>query len=102
MTIENTSLTTVPQAITTASGTKVCSVIYFLNLDASTQKFNLWLVPNGSSVNNVNKIYANVSVTSEDTFVVDMERIILENGDAIWASATANSAVMSTINTFSQ
>jgi len=44
-----------------------------------------------------NIIYSNVAITASDTMVLDKEKMILNNGDALYANASANSVVVTTI-----
>lgn len=97
MSISNTTLTTTPTAVYTSSGSSVITLGYFCNIDTVTQYVNLYLVPNGDSAGVANIIYSNVAITHSDTMVLDKEKMILANGDALYANATANSVIVTTI-----
>ena len=102
-TITSTELTTTPAAIFTASGTNVISTMYFCNTNTTTAYgFSVWLVPNTGSVSNANMIYNNVNVVAKDTYVVDREKIVLSNGDAIYAYANINGNISATVSYFAQ
>jgi hypothetical protein len=101
-TITSTSLTTNPTAIFTSDGTNVVTTMYFCNVDTSAHMFSLWLVANGDNTTNINMIYNNVSVEASDTFVIDREKIVLSNGDAIFASTDENYMISATVSNFSQ
>ena len=59
---------------------------------------NEQLVPSGVAAAYANnQVYANYAVTSSDTLVVDKEKIILSNGDAIYANANANTSITTTV-----
>jgi hypothetical protein len=47
-------------------------------------------------------IYNNVTVVAKDTFVVDREKIVLSNGDAIYAYANLGGNISATISYFAQ
>lgn len=99
MAISNTVLTTVISNVYVSSGNTVVSVIYFCNTDSTAKTFNLYAVPSGTaSINGDVQIYANVQIQSKDTFVVDMEKIVLANGDTLRANASANSAITTTVS----
>lgn len=98
MAITNTVLNTIGSAIYTSSGTSVVSVMYFCNTDTSTQSFNLYAVPSGGGAFANTQIYKNVTVAAGDTFVADMEKLVLGNGDALAANASANSAITATVS----
>jgi len=102
-TITSTALTTSPTAIFTAEGTNVVTTMYFCNVDnSSSHMFSLWLVANGDNVTNINMIYNNVSVAASDTFVIDREKIVLSNGDAIFAYVDESNMMSATVSNFSQ
>lgn len=98
MAITNSTLTTTATAIYTSSGTTATTVMYFHNIDGSAQTFNLYVVPSGETLANVHKIYGSHSVNSGDTYVLDMEKIILSNGDALYANASVNSTIVTTLS----
>ena len=102
-TISSTALTTTPAAILTSTGTTVVSAMYFCNTNnTTTYDFSVWLVPNTGSTSNTNMIYNNVHVVAKDTYVVDREKIVLSNGDAIYAYANINGNISATISSFAQ
>ena len=102
-TISSASLTTNPTAIFTASGTNIISTMYFCNSNPNTAySFSMWLVPSGGSVSNTNMVYNNVTVVAKDTYVIDREKIVLSNGDAIYAYANINGNISATVSSLSQ
>ena len=101
MTISSFALTSTPSAIFTSTGISVISTAYFCNINrSSTQQFNVWLVQNGDVPSNVNLIYNNVAVTAGDTHIMDREKIVLDDGDSVYANCTAN--ISATLSTFAQ
>lgn len=98
MAISNTVLSTTGNVIYTNSGTSVVSVMYFCNNDASAQTFSLYAVPSGGTPTASTIIYKNVTVAAGDTFVVDMEKLVLDNGDALVATASANVTITATVS----
>ena len=103
-TITSSALTTTPTAVFTASGVNVISTMYFCNTNTTTAyAFSVWLVPSGTgTVANTTMIYNNVTVVAKDTFVVDREKIVLSNGDAIYAYANINGNISATVSYFAQ
>jgi len=97
MSIVNRTLTTSPYAVYTSSGQSVITLGYFCNTDSQTRYINLWLVPNGNNADVSNIIYSNVAIAKSDTMVLDKEKIILDNGDALYANATSAGVVVTTI-----
>jgi hypothetical protein len=99
MAISNTLLTTVASNIYVSSGNTVVSVMYFCNTDASARTLNLYAMPSGSLVaNSTVQIYNTVTVAAGDTLVVDMEKLVLSNGDILQANASANTAITATVS----
>jgi|694.fasta_scaffold22155_6 hypothetical protein len=99
MAISNTLLTTVVSNVYVSSGNTVVSVMYFCNTDATAKTFDLYAVPSGTTtINSDVQIYKSVQIQSNDTFVVDMEKIVLANGDTLRAAASANSAITATVS----
>lgn len=100
MAISNANLTTVASAVYTASGNIAVSTMYICNYSGSAITANVWMVPSGGSVTNLNKVYSTISIAANDTYVMDAERIVLGNGDTIQANVSANSSATFTLSTW--
>jgi hypothetical protein len=101
MTISSFALTVTPAAIFTSIGTSVVSVGYFCNIDPNgSQSFSLWLVQNGLDPGDDNIVYKDFPLTVGETLVIDREKIVLDNGDSVYANCSAN--ISATLSTFSQ
>jgi hypothetical protein len=99
MAISNTLLTTSTANVYVSSGNTVVSTMYFCNTDTGARNFDLYLIPSGSaSANATVQIYKNVQVASSDTYVMDMEKLVLGNGDMLRANASANTAITCTVS----
>jgi hypothetical protein len=99
MSITNTSLTISPANIYVSSGNTVVSVMYFCNTDASTRNLNVYLMPRGTATADAAvQIYKDVQIAAGDTLVVDMEKLVLSDGDMIQATASANVAITATVS----
>jgi hypothetical protein len=97
MAVSNTVLTTSPSAVYTSSGNTVVTLLYFCNTSGGTRTVNVYVVPSGGSATSSTQIYKNVSITASDTLIIDSEKIILENGDKIFADADSNTSVTTTV-----
>ena len=87
--------TTTGSAAFTASADTAVTVIYITNKSSSDGNVNIYVVPSydGSTAPTENyKIYNNLLIPAEDTYVVDTEKLILANGDAIFIAAPDSSA----------
>jgi hypothetical protein len=99
MALVNSTLGTSPGNIYISSGNTAISTMYFCNRSASTVTFNLYALSFGNSVAGVTSIiYSNLQLASNDTYVIDWEKLVLGNGDQLQANASAGSAVTATIS----
>jgi hypothetical protein len=97
MALTSNTLTIAPQAIYTSVGTNAVVVAYFCNTSQNPVTFSLHAVPTGGSAGAANIIYSNVNITAEDTYVMDTEKIILDDGDSLWATASVDNVIAVTI-----
>lgn len=98
MSIINTALTTTASNIYVSSGNSATTVIHFCNYTNNGATANVWVVPSGSTANSGTIIYSNVSLTAQNTLVVDTEKLILSNGDTIQANVSVNGSVTATVS----
>lgn len=98
--IQNTVLTTSASNIAVGSGTigTATSTIYFCNRTGTATTFNLYAVPAGGTAGADNIVYSNKSLAGNDTYIADLEKIYLGNGDTLQANANVNSAVVATVS----
>jgi len=101
MSIQSTALATTVGSIYTADGVdgNVVSVAYFCNRSVSTTSFTLHLVPDGESATANNVVYSNKTITAGDTYILELEKIILGNGDSLQASANTANAIVASVST---
>jgi hypothetical protein len=101
----STPLTNIASPIFTSIGTSsAVTVIYICNAGPNTVLFNLYAVSFGNVASYNNVIYHSVPLTSNDTYVLDTEKLIVDAGDSIWANLTvplmsSNIRVISTVST---
>lgn len=82
-----------------ANGQHALTTIIFCNTSASDDTtLNVYVVPLGSNANPATQIMKAVSIPAGETFVLDTERLILENGDAIYAQATVDQVITATVS----
>ena len=99
MAIQSTSLTLGQSNIYVSSGNTVVSVMYFCNQTASAANLNVWVVGAGSVAGGTssaaNLIYREVQIAAADSYVVDLEKLVLAGGDYIRANAggTVNATI---------
>lgn len=75
----------------TASGEVAVTVIYICNTSGSDGDVDVYLVPNGDIVGAQHLIYKNLIIRSNDTYIIDTEKLILGNGDKIYIAAPDSS-----------
>ena len=68
------------------------TVIYITNTTVSDGNVNVYVVPNGGTVGPEHKIYNNLLIRSQDTYIIDSEKLILENGAKIYIASPDSSA----------
>lgn len=97
MAFTSTLLTNVPAPIfTSVTGSSVITCVYLCNTGTQPTNFCVFAVPNGQTANMTRAIYYNVSLTANDTYVMDTEKLMLSPGDALFANLilpTANPSV---------
>lgn len=59
---------------------------------------NVWAVPNGETKGNAHQILRNLTIVASDTFVMDMEKLVLSDGDVIILQANIGDTVNSVIS----
>lgn len=101
MAIKNTYLasTSVTQVFSATNQTAITTAI-FCNVTTNTDvTVDVFAVPFGSAALPQTQIMKAVPLTGGDTFVLDTERLILEQNDTIWAQASTSNCVTVTIST---
>jgi hypothetical protein len=68
------------------------TVIYITNTTTSDGNVDVYVVPSGDSVGAQHKIYNNLLIRSKDTYIIDSEKLILENGAKIFIASPDSSA----------
>ena len=79
---------TATAAYNNTTGAEVAvTVIYICNTSATDGDVDVYLVPNGQSVGSQHLIYKNLIIRSNDTYIIDSEKLILGTGDKIYIAA---------------
>jgi V8-like Glu-specific endopeptidase len=76
----------------TASASTAITAMYITNKSSSDGNVDVYVVPSGETVSENFKIYNNILIPAEDTYVIHSEKLILENGDKIYIAAPDSSA----------
>jgi len=98
MAIVNATLALTNTDVFTASQETAVTLVYLCNTSASAITIQFHAVPNGDLVNDSNKIYHDLSIPAGDTYILEQERLILENGDKLTGSASTAAEVSVTVS----
>ena len=91
--------TTNSTTVYTSSGESGITTLILCNHHASTDAIvNVYVVPSGSTAGDANQILKSLTIVASDTFVMDMEKLILSNGDFIVVQSNAANVVNSVIS----
>jgi hypothetical protein len=97
MSVQNTALTTTAQAVYTSTGNTVVSTMHIPNYTATPITCNVWVVPSGGIPSFTNIIYGNLTITAYNTLVIDKEKFVLANADALYSNVSSNSSASATV-----
>jgi hypothetical protein len=112
MAITNNFIDATFTTIFTSSGTNAITSMIFCNYqdtdnisgtpgnvltDADTF-LDLHIVPNGGSASDENKVLHQLKIPGGETFIMDSERLVLDNGDTIVAQTTSPATISVTIS----
>jgi hypothetical protein len=96
MAITSTSLSLATTNIYTSSLNSVVSVMYFCNQGGSTANLTVSVTAGNLTAGTANVIYKDILIATADTFVVDMEKLVLSDKDFI--SANSGGTVSATVS----
>jgi hypothetical protein len=86
MALSSTSLSIDIGNIYVSSSSNAITTMYFCNTSDTTAQFNVYAVPAGAAPDSTKIIYYRVSLAAYDTYVIDTEKLILEDGDRLCAN----------------
>ena len=98
MAIQNSTIGTTPAAFYTSAGDTAVTCIYFCNTSSNPVTFSVYAVPSGALAIASTRIYSTVTLTANDTYVVDMEKLILSSGDSLQAEADQEDVITVTVS----
>jgi hypothetical protein len=89
-----------PTTVFTAVGQQAITVMYICNTTAGNVSVNVNCISSddSSSSSPDNRIYSDLLITSNDTYVIDSEKIILDNNDIIEVEASDGDAITVTVS----
>ena len=101
MTIATGNVTIAAANVYVSNGNTAITWLSITNYTAGNVTANVWLVPSGGSVSNLNAILSSIEIAANDTYQLYSagEKILLSNGDAVQANANVDNAV-NTVTSF--
>ena len=82
----------------TSSGTTAITCMFFMNENGTARTLSVHVVQNGGSLATTNQIVKNITIDPADTYVINLEKLVLSNGDMIQCVASAASSIMPTVS----
>jgi hypothetical protein len=103
MSISTASITTAGGNVYSSSGNTVITWLSICNTTAGNITANVHVLSSGATANTMNTIVSNILITAGDTYQIytGNEKLLLDNGGAIYAIANANSLSATTSYTSS-
>ena len=99
MSIKSTILSGVtPDTIYQSAGQTAVTTSYFCNKSMGIVTINIHLVPSGGLAQPENLIYWALEIASNDTYIMDTERLIFDSGDSIVAEASSPGSIVATVS----
>jgi len=82
----------------TSSGQTALTCLFFMNDNATARTLDVHVVQSGGSASATNKIVKAISIDGGDTYVINLEKLVLDNGDTIQCVASNASSVYGTVS----
>lgn len=99
MAITNTVVTTgAPANVYASVGNTVVATAYIYNQSGSPILVEVFAVPSGGTADLDTQIYGNLVITATDTYVLDTEKLLLGNDDAIMANCNVANGATFTVS----
>ena len=99
MALNNTLMSDGPTNLYTSIGTNVIVSGFFCNLHDSPVTITVYAIPAGETAMPNYKIYNNIVIASGDTYIIDTEKIILDDGESLAGEATVPDVIATTLIT---
>lgn len=101
MAIRSTRLTTTnPTQVFLAAGQQAITVMYICNTTGSAVNVNVNVINDDDSTGSGidNRIYSDLQITGNDTYVISQEKLILDDGNEIEITADTSDAITVTVS----
>ena len=101
MAISQATVGATATTVYTSTNTTAITCMFFMNDNAASRTLDVHVVKNGESLAATNKIVKNITVDPADTYVINIEKLVLDNGDTIQCIASVGSSIQATISSVS-
>ncbi len=98
MAITQAEVGTSATTVYTSSGTTALTCMFFMNDNASARTLTVHVVKSGESAGTANTIVKAINIDPADTYVINTEKLVLDNGDTIQCTASAASSIQATLS----
>lgn len=97
--ITNTQIANIPTTIFSSVNENAVTTIFFCNTsDTVDTELDVYVVPASGAYGIGTQVMSNLSLPHSETFVFDVEKLILEDGAKIWAKSSVDGIVTSTVS----
>ena len=101
MAISQATVGATATTVYTSTNTTAITCMFFMNDNAAARTLDIHVVKNGESLAATNKIVKTITVDPADTYVINIEKLVLDNGDTIQCVASVGSSIQATISSVS-
>ena len=98
MALSQASIGTSVTVLYTSTGQSATTCLFACNITGAPVTFSLYLVPSGDTPGNGNIVLQDLSIPGGDTYMMNTEKLVLENGDTIQAVAGSSSAITASLS----
>lgn len=98
MAITQAEVGTSATTVYTSSGTTALTCMFFMNDNAAARTLTVHVVKSGGSAGTANTIVKAINIDPADTYVINTEKLVLDNGDTIQCTASAASSIQATLS----
>ena len=82
----------------TSSGTTAITCMFFMNDNASARTLSVHVVQSGDTASSTNQLVKNISIDPADSYVINLEKLVLSNGDTVQCLASVGSSIFPTVS----
>ena len=98
MAITQATVGTSATTVYTSTNTTAITCMFFMNDNAAARTLDVHVVKNSASAAATNKIVKTITIDPADTYVINLEKLVLDNGDTIQCVASGASSIHATVS----